>query len=222
MKAWSVVMCVMLALFSMSGCRRDSLRMRGELANVTDDKVYMSVLDTTLHMTIVDSAGIVDGSFLFDGGLQIPLPECVVLTIGYQNMVLFVGNDDVLVTGNMLMPEGIRVSGSVYNDSLLRFMDNIPDVDKMARLEAEYSSAKEDTVRRETILRDIRSTAEKQLRYIKGQVEAHTGDPLGPYIMLNNRGLFSVEEESRLVGQFERAMPDHKYVLYLRKTLRRE
>ena len=183
----SFLVFMVLVLHTLIGCQRDSLRLEGELSNVADDVAYLSVLDTALRMTIVDSAEITDGNFVFDGGVCLPSPECVVLTIGSQNMVLFVGNECVRLRGNMLMQEDIEVCGSLSNDSLLHFMANIPGVDRMVRLEAEYATAKRDTAKREVVLENIRS----RLAFAGGSLELSAREGGGTRVRVRIPQLYS-------------------------------
>ena len=202
------------ALFS--GCQRDSLRIEGSLSNLADGVILMSVLDSSLSPVVVDTAVVANGHFVFDRGFSIPVPERVVLSVGNQNMNLFLGNDDVSISGNILRQDEISVSGSPSNDALLDYASNMPDLDRMRQLRSELVSLANDHAKRDACINELKVIEERQVAYIRKSINDNADNSLGPYILINSLQVIpDVDELEGFYNIFLQHLPQHKYVRFI-------
>lgn len=203
----------------LTSCQRNSLRIEGRLDNLADGPIYLSVLDSSLNWKKVDTSMVEGGVFCFDGGLSFDEPECMVLSVGNQNMSLFAANDNVFMSGNVLRPEDIKVSGSKTNDALVAFAKGIPDMDRLRRIEVRLAAMGNDIDRQEDLLAEALSIKEQQLTYIRNYMTDNATSPVAPFILFNNISRFSFDEVSSFLTAFQKVNPDHKYVRLLSKVV---
>lgn len=208
-----------IATVALTSCQRNSLRIEGDIKNLPDGPMTIATLDSTFHWQPVDTTEVQNGKFVFDNFLALPQPECLILSVGNQNMVVFAGNDNVYMSGNALRPEDISVSGSKLNDDLLDFAQNVPGKERLAQIQAQLSTMGPDVDRREELSDEAHEIENTQLEYIKRKISDNAASPLGPFILFNNMSLFSYEEVESFQSLFKANMPTHKYVHFLENEL---
>lgn len=211
----------MLATVALASCQRNSLCIEGDIQNLPDGPMTLSVLDSTLHWTPVDTTEAVGGKFTFNAGLEFDQPECLILSIGSQNMVVFAGNDNIKMSGNALRPEDINVSGSKANKKLVAFAQNIPGKERLAQIKAQMATLAADVDRREELAEEEQAIEAAQLDYIRKSIADNVASPIGPYILFNTLSLFTYDEVEAYYAIFKANQPTHKYVDYLRAELDR-
>lgn len=208
-----------IATVALTSCQRNSLRIEGDIKNLPDGPMTIATLDSTFHWQPVDTTEVQNGKFVFDNSLALPQPECLILSVGNQNMIVFAGNDNVYMSGNALRPEDISVSGSKLNDDLLDFAHNVPGKERLAQIQAQLSTMGPDVDRREELSDEAHEIENTQLEYIKRKISDNAASPLGPFILFNNMSLFSYEEVESFQSLFKANMPTHKYVHFLENEL---
>lgn len=213
----SLVLCA--AIFA--GCNKSELTITGKLDNLSDSTIYMSVLDEEFKLKDIDTAKITDDGFSFTGH-YFEQEECVILHSKKAILgQLFVGNNNVHITGDINKPEDIKVEGSPLTDKMQQFLKEIPEQETLQRLSQQLQLAGNDIDRRTSIIEEIRSAREEQMAYIKHFVNSNITSPLAPFIMANNMTIFSFEEADTLITKFMEAMPNHKYTVALRSEIER-
>ena len=181
----------------------------------------MSVLDEEFKLKDIDTAKITDDGFSFTGH-YFEQEECVILHSKKAILgQLFVGNNNVHITGDINKPEDIKVEGSPLTDKMQQFLKEIPEQETLQRLSQQLQLAGNDIDRRTSIIEEIRSAREEQMAYIKHFVNSNITSPLAPFIMANNMTIFSFEEADTLITKFMEAMPNHKYTVALRSEIER-
>ncbi len=179
----------------------------------------IAMLDSTFHWQPVDTTEVHNGRFVFDNAIALPQPECLILNVANQNLVLFAGNDNVYMSGNALRPEDIKVSGSELNDALLDFAQNVPGKERLAQIQAQLSAMVPDVDRQEELSDEAREIEKTQLEYIRHKITENAGSPLGPFILFNNMSLFSYDDVESFQSLFRTSIPTHKYVHFLENEL---
>lgn len=210
-----------LASVALASCQRNSLRIEGDIQNLPDGPMTLAVLDSTLHWTPIDTTQVNDGKFSFDNGMQIAQPECLVLTVGSQNMILFAGNDNIRMKGNALRPEDINVRGSKINKELATFAQNLPGKDRLIQIKAQMATLEADVDKQEELADEIQAIEKSQLDYIRRSIADNVASPLGPFILFSNLSLFTYEEAEAYHAIFNVNIPSHKYVRFLKQELDR-
>ena len=210
---------VAVASVALASCQRNSLRIEGDVKNLPDGPMTLALLDSSFHWQIVDTAEVRDGRFVFSGGVNLEQPECVVLSIGNQNMVVFAGNDDVCMKGNALKPEDIEVCGSPLNKTLAEYTQGMPGCDRLAQIMAQMAAMGGDVDKREELTEEMHGIEKAQMDYIRHAIADNAATPLGPFLLFNNMGLFSYDEVESFQSAFRKAMPTHKYVRLLDQQL---
>ncbi len=216
----SLLTVLSVALVCLTSCQRSSLRIQGSLSYAPEGDIYLSVLDSSLKWINVDTAHVKEGNFTFDKPFVLEDAECFLLTLGNQHMIVFASNsDDVSMSGNLLQPETIVVTGSKLNDKLVDFMKNVPGHVRLTQLQTLVGTIGNDVDRKEDLLAEIRGIEKEQLGYIRFCVAENVSNPLGPFILLNNLSFFSYDEVNSYLSDFKQTLPNHKYVKMLDATL---
>ncbi|MDD5815184.1 MAG: TlpA disulfide reductase family protein [Bacteroidales bacterium] len=204
-----------LASVALVSCQRNSLRIEGNIDNLADGPIYLSVLDSSLSWQKIDTAVVEYGHFLFDKSLVVDQPECFVLSVGNQNLHLFAANDNVIMSGNALRPEDITVRGSHYHDEMHNLMIGIPDMDRLARLHAQIAALGNDVDKKEDLLAEVQSIKDAQVDYLAKQIADKSESPVAPFVLFNSLDLFSFEQVEQFLAAFQQKNPSHKYVQFL-------
>lgn len=210
---------VVVASVALASCQRNSLRIEGDVRNLPDGPMTLALLDSSFHWQAVDTTEVREGKFVFSGGVNLEQPECVVLNIGNQNMVVFAGNDDVCMKGNALKPEDIEVCGSPLNKTLVKYTQGMPGRDRLAQIMAQMAALGGDVDKREELTEEMHGIEKAQMDYIRHAIADNAATPLGPFLLFNNMGLFSYDEVESFQSAFRKAMPTHKYVRFLDQQL---
>lgn len=201
-----------LAAVALASCQCNSLRIEGDVSNLPDGPIYLSVLDTTLHWTRVDTANVNNGHFTFRG-VGLDDEECLILTSGSQNMVVFAGNSDITLKGNALRPEEIKVSGSDINDKLIEFTESVPGRMRLSQIVAQLSTTTNNVDKQEELSKEAQEIKKAQLDYIRQSILDNASSALGPFLLLNHIGLFSFDEAQAFSDAFKKTpVGGHKYV----------
>lgn len=206
-------------MVALTACQRNYLRIEGDVQNLPNGIIYLSVLDTSLHWSAIDSTRVEDGHFLFPGNTRLNGEECVILTRGGQNMVVFTGNANVTIEGNALRPEEIKVSGSSINDKLIGFTEGVPGKERLTQIAALLGSTVNNVDKQEELNEEVNAIKKAQADYIRKAVVSNSSSALGPFILLNHIGLFSFDEARSFVETFKMSLGGHKYVEMIDREL---
>ncbi|MBP5365150.1 MAG: redoxin domain-containing protein [Bacteroidales bacterium] len=202
---------VLLACFA---CSKPSIRIEGNLKNLPDGKVYLSILDSTLQHQYIDTTNIVEGKFAFDYGIELTTPECVFIKFSNAELPIIMGNDHVTIEGDFTKPTEISIKGSESNDIMEKFYKEIPERNTIDRLNVELQSAVNDVDRRNEIIDEIKKALEEQNAYIKQFINSHAGQSIGVICLLNSSiiQLYEYEELDSLLKTMQVSLPNNKYV----------
>ncbi len=214
----NLVLLAFLALTTIS-CQKTALHIDGDIDNLPDGKMYLSLLDTNFRRVIVDSTIIQDGKFTFDG-MHLPMAECVILSDGeYCEFPIFAGDDNVSITGDLQDLDNVKVTGSKYFDIIRNFGKNIPEQEHMEQLQREYYALSGNVDRRQAIKEEMESIQLEQLAYIKRMIYNNIASPVAPFILSNYLQFFDFEDVDQLVDTFKVLQPDYKYVRTLSRIV---
>lgn len=213
------------ALATLTACSSPSLRLKGSVSNIPDGHVYVSMLDSTLKLQVVDTFDIKDGQFDFSD-MTLDAPECVVLLVDDpsktqkpRTIALFVSNETVTIEGDAMHPEQLKVTGSEYNDVLKNYQDNVPEMARLQKLSDEIRMVGNDIDKRNSILEEINSIRLEQMAYTNHVITENVANPIGPFILMNMIQSYGFEQIDSLTGVFERKLSGHKYVKALRNQI---
>lgn len=200
-----------LASVALASCQCNSLRIEGDVSNLPDGPISLSTLDTTLHWSPIATTDVKGGHFIFTGS-SLDDEECVILTQGDQNFVVFAGNGNVKIKGNALRPEDIVVSGSDINDKLIEFTNGVPGRERLSQIMALLGSTTNNVDRQEELTDEAREIKKAQAAYIRESIMSNSTSALGPFILLNHFGLLTYDEVQSFNETFRASIGDHKYV----------
>ncbi len=199
-------------------CQRETVRIEGNIDNLSDGDIYMSLLDTNFRLVRVDTAKVVDGHFVFDKKVSLPMAECIVLSNGKRvEFPIFAGNDEVTIQGDVDKPDDLEMSGSTYFDVIHHFGKNMPESERFKRLQREYEMTTGNVDRQNVIREEMESIQQEQVAYIKKMIQNNATNPVGPFLLSNTLRYFDFDEVEELVETFVATMPDYKYVRVLRR-----
>ncbi len=212
-----VILTIAVALVS---CQRNSLCINGDILNLPDGLMRVSLIDTTMHWSPIDSFRVEKGHFEYDKGVSIDEEECLILSTGSQNFVIFTGNANITINGNALRPEEIEVKGSKSNDELIKFAKELPGKERLAQIEAALGAKAYDKERNEKMIAELHDIERTQMEYIRNQIELRKENPLGAFLLFNHINLFSTKELQEIHSAFAKAHPHHKYVRLLNRLIK--
>ena len=213
-------LCLLTSTLLLASCAKDSLRIQGTITNVPDGDIFVSILDSNLQRQLVDTFQIKDGAFDYDKQLSLDDAECVILSQKDRGLaVLFVGNDNVTLEGDALKPNDVVITGSASNDLLKNFQDNIPEMDRLSRLNDQLRIVGNDVDKRDEIYEEMRSIQLEQMAYTEQFIGKNATNPVGPFLLCNFLGSFGFEKSDSLTHIFEHSIPDNKFVKALRRQL---
>jgi len=213
------------AVAALTACSQPSVHLKGEVSNIPDGHVYVSLLDSSLRLQVVDTFDIKDGKFDYND-LVLAAPECVALFIDEPNgnnqprtIALFVDNETVTIKGDALNPEQIEVSGSKYSDILKKYQNDVPEMDRMQKLSNELRMVGNDIDKRNSILEELNNIRLEQLAYTSRFISDNIANPIGPFVLMNMANSYSFLQVDSLTCLFERKLANHKYVKALRANI---
>ncbi|HOI27045.1 MAG TPA: AhpC/TSA family protein [Paludibacteraceae bacterium] len=154
-----MLLCISLFFIVLFSCKgKDSYVIHGDLRCVNASKVYLLKQNELGELVKIDSTTVNGGEFKFHG--RVDFPTMMYVQVGKRRPIdVFVENQRISITGSILLPDEIKVEGSVSHDdftylqnemlklkgegnSLLIDMTNAKkqnDFDKLKSLSAEYN-----------------------------------------------------------------------------------
>lgn len=198
--------------FVSTSCQRNSIYIEGQFENVPDGSVYLSILDSNLNTKPIDTTTIKNGHFIFDGSVTLDDTECLFISINKHYISIFMGNEKVNVKGDILKPESIEITGSEGNEQLKKFIENLPEQERLKNLQNELRRIGNDIDRANEIQKEMQETQEEQLAYIKKYINQNCDSPVGPFCLMNQIRFFSFEEVDEFVTKFNVNQASNKYV----------
>ncbi len=211
---------ILIIAVALASCQRNSLCINGDIQNLPDGAMRLSVMDTSMHWTPIDSFKVEKGHFEYDKGASLDGEECIILSTGNQNFVIFTGNAKITIKGNALRPEEIDVRGSESNDELLKFAKDLPGKERLAQIEAAFGSQISDREKNEKMVVELHDIEETQMKYIRDQIELQKTTPLGAFLLFNHINLFTTKELQYIHTSFASAHPSHKYAKLLNRLIK--
>ena len=218
-KVYGVLICCAAML---TCCGKKELTIVGNVDNIGDSLVFMSVLDETFNLQDIDTAKVTDDGFKFSGH-DFSQEECVIIRT-QKSLIgqIFVGNDNVVIEGDNSKPQEMVIKGSQLTDKLQNFIDNIPEQDNLRKLSIQLENVGNDIDRRSAIIEEINNAREEQKAYIKHFVNSNITSPIAPFVMAHNMTIFTFEEADTLTEKMLKALPTHKYTNTLRNSLEKQ
>lgn len=211
---------ILIIAVALASCQRNSLCINGDIQNLPNGIMRISLLDTSMHWTPIDSFKVEKGHFEYDNGASIDGEECIILSAGNQNFVIFTGNAKITIKGNALRPEEIDVSGAKSNDELIEFAKDLPGKERLAQIEAALGTPISDKEKNEKMVVELHDIEETQMKYIRDQIELRKATPLGAFLLFNHINLFSTKELLDIHSAFANAYPTHKYAKLLNRLIK--
>lgn len=215
---------------TLASCTPGGLHLVGQIDNVPDGKIYVALLDSSLSdIELVDTFDIKDGKFDVSS-VSFDAPECVLLYLedpsearlqhrAPQTLTIFAGNENVIIKGDALHPDDFVISGAECNNKLMAFQENIPGMASLDSLSRVAQLAANDIDQLDDIKKQIRAIQLEQMKYIDQAIIDNSANPVGPFLLCNNIGLYDFNQVDSLVHVFELSLPNHKYVKGLRRQV---
>lgn len=208
-----------IIIFACIACSKSSVKIEGHLANIPNSNIYLAILDSNLQQQNIDTTSIVEGNFTFDNCIDIPIAECVIIKIGDNILPIFMGNENVIVSGDILKPDEIKINGSEWQTQMTNFNNNIPEKNELRRLQIDIRHSNNDIDKKNAIIEEIKNIQEEQIAYIKKFINKNKQNPIGLFCLLNSIQYYPFEELDSIAQHMINAMPTHKYIIALKKYI---
>jgi len=213
-----------VATLTLCSCNTPSLKINGNITNIANGKVYIATFDSLFMPQVVDTVAVENGKFVANVALE--EPECVMILLDNPNeqrqprlISVFAGKENVTIEGDAQKPDDIQTTGSEYNDILMKFQKNVPEMERLQQLANEMRTIGNDIDRRNELMDEIRNIQLEQLAYYRKVISENEQNPIGAFLLRNSLQNFNFEEVDSLTSIFERSLPKHKYIRALRQII---
>ncbi|HQJ90607.1 MAG TPA: DUF4369 domain-containing protein, partial [Paludibacteraceae bacterium] len=111
-----MLLCISLFFIVLFSCKgKDSYVIHGDLRCVNASKVYLLKQNELGELVKIDSTTVNGGEFKFHG--RVDFPTMMYVQVGKRRPIdVFVENQRISITGSILLPDEIKVEGSVSHD----------------------------------------------------------------------------------------------------------
>lgn len=196
----------------LASCHNDALVVNGHLKNVDDGLIYISSINDNMQWHNIDTVRVENGTFTFPEVKVATGGECfMILTPRQQQMIFFADKDNVSIEGDLDMPASINVDGSELNELYEQFVNNVPEQDRLKKLNRDLQNASYNIDKANVIKEDIYNAQMEQLAYIKKFVNNNTSNPVGAFVLINSVNYFTFEEADKFAQALAAKLTDHKY-----------
>ncbi|MCQ2216461.1 MAG: AhpC/TSA family protein [Bacteroidales bacterium] len=196
----------------LASCHNDALTVEGTLKSVDDGFIYLSAINNDMQWQHIDTTRVNEGSFKFETADIHEGGECFMITTPHQQqMIFFAGKDNVSIEGNLDMPSSIKVSGTDLNEIYEQFVANVPEQDRLQKLNRDLQNASYNIDKANAIKEEIYNAQMEQLAYIKRFVSNNLDNPVGAFVLINSVNYFSFEEADNFSKSITAKLPNHKY-----------
>ncbi|MCQ2201388.1 MAG: AhpC/TSA family protein [Bacteroidales bacterium] len=199
------------AVFALSSCEQRILMVDANLDNLEDGNVYLAAIDQNMQWSYIDTTRAERGHFVFETEASKEGEAYLVLTPAQQQILMFAGCDDVYISGDIDKPASIVIRGSALNDKYNKFVNGVPETERLKKLDRELRTANYDVDRTNAIKEDIYNAQMEQLVYIKHFINKNVDNPLGSFVLINSINYFTFEEADALSKNITSKQPNHKY-----------
>lgn len=199
------------AVFALSSCEQRVLMVDANLDNLEDGNVYLAAIDQNMQWSYIDTTRAERGHFVFETEASKEGEAYLVLTPAQQQILMFAGCDDVYISGDIDKPASIVIRGSALNDKYNKFVNGVPETERLKKLDRELRTANYDVDRTNAIKEDIYNAQMEQLVYIKHFINKNVDNPLGSFVLINSINYFTFEEADALSKSITSKQPNHKY-----------
>lgn len=181
----SVFAIILIAV--LSSCGQNGYKITGEIKDYTGDVILV------VDKQIVQTTTTTDGTFSFQGDLDIPLPAEIITDPQGRSFAFILTNQEVDITstdGN-----GFTITGSPLTEKLDRIDAEIDDLYKKANDSLTYYGKLEDWNNYDR----IGTERNEQLKRI---IRENNDNTVGALVLEKNSGMFTEEEVFELIGEF--------------------
>lgn len=212
----------LLALSSvaaLAACTQPTLSVSGQLENLPNCDIYLSVLDSNLRPVTIDTATVLNGRFAF-GKRAMPAEECLLITDNRSvSFGFFAGNDDVTITGDVSRYNEIEVSGSETNDMIMDFKRGVPYKERIQEINRELRATGNDVDMREALHDELEHIRAERAEYMKRFVMENSGSPVSAFLVVNHINDFRFTAVDTFLQCLKKEIPAHKYVRSLARAV---
>ncbi|MBE6330393.1 MAG: DUF4369 domain-containing protein [Bacteroidales bacterium] len=220
-KEIKIVIVFLLSLFLASCHSDEEYLIHGRIRSVSDNVAYLMKMDQLGNMVIVDSTFIRGGEFRFRG--HVDYPEMRFLRIGTRRPFdIFVENEKIEVYGSLLLPDEIKVEGSISHDDFNYLSSEFESIQNNKNaLILELSSAQNLKDRKK--IREINkrfSTYQDTIITITKQFVLNNPSSVGAaYFLCLLSSHYDVKKLEEIVMLIDPSIEDCQYVRYLKDEL---
>ncbi len=220
-KEIKIVIVFLLSLFLASCHSDEEYLIHGRIRSVSDNVAYLMKMDQLGNMVIVDSTFIRGGEFRFRG--HVDYPEMHFLRIGTRRPFdIFVENEKIEVYGSLLLPDEIKVEGSISHDDFNYLSSEFESIQNNKNaLILELSSAQNLKDRKK--IREINkrfSTYQDTIITITKQFVLNNPSSVGAaYFLCLLSSHYDVKKLEEIVMLIDPSIEDCQYVRYLKDEL---
>jgi peroxiredoxin len=140
---------LVILLFSFMSINAQELKVMGDLKNVADN-TEVKLLDGITNQEVAKSS-VKDGKFTLNSKTSDPTVFSIEFKGLQQRIILFIGNDNVTITGDLLNINNLKYAGSITQNVYLDYMSSLtpvmePYVKTMQLAQVETAPAKKDSL----------------------------------------------------------------------------
>jgi peroxiredoxin len=201
-----IISCLVFPLFSIA---QNKFTITGTLSNLKDSTMVF-LQDITGNTVAQDYANA--NKFLLSGVAETGSIYTVNFIGSQQNIELFIGNENIVITGNALQAKNATITGSVTHTTYKKFMTGfLPSNEKISGL-VKTINAEKNTKKRDSLITVFNKEKGKMYSYVDGFIKANTSSAVSSFILLQFANLY--EETASLEPTYALLQNDAKKGLF--------
>jgi len=214
------ILILLLSVLLLISCDDDnSYTVTGKIEGADNGKAYLKSYKEGKSVS-VDSAELKNGEFRFEGSTVAPLLHLIYINKRHMPIAFFLENKDIRVTANVDSLDKAEITGSPETDLFLKFNRDMPFLRRSVDMRKEFMQAQaaRDTAKLRVLGEEFNDIREKQKEYYMNFVNTHTNSVVGAFLASQMFQAISIDEQKKLIGEFENSIGEHPYVVDMKNT----
>lgn len=211
-----------LLVLSLDSCSKaNHYTIHADLRCVNAKEAFLFKQDALGKIVVVDSVSVSGGSFSFKG--YVDMPTMMFLQVGKCPPIdVFVENEKILVTGSVLLPKEVQVTGSKSHSDFVVLQDELVSIKNMRdALMIDITNAKK---QRDFVLARMLSSrydilADSLLAITKGFVDANPTSVGAAYFVCMLEQYYDINKLNDIINAFSPSISSSEYVSFLKDEL---
>ena len=183
-----------------------SYNIQASLTSLSYKKAYLSEKKSG-EMIKVDSSDVIGGKFSFKGKLDLPELRYISFNEGEEIFPLFVENSAIKISGSLVSPDSIKITGSSMQKTLDDFKLSLQSYeDNLNKIENEYYAAegKGDKEAMEKVDAQYSAADSVKMKFIENYINKNNSSVIAPYLALKYlASAYEVNELDALISKFK-------------------